>query len=260
MSAAGPYVIVAELHVQTPMKTVLYLPMTFECVVLLSGTMCRSVTRGQSVRHRAPGYLGSTDARHWPCRRRCACARQLRSCARPAIARSCRAVTDRHNVPVGDKSRFPGSNAQQRRTSPRPRPRKRVSVVLAATSLPRSRSVRAIAVCVPIASIVTMQPSMSSTCKSCGIAVISFDFSSVATCPSTTPAPAANALTRCSGRLARRAPARLAVDRHDLIPAQHRLPSAARSAGDASAGHCASPQAPRTFPPGPPVIPSLSPP
>jgi hypothetical protein len=55
---------------------------------------------------------------------------------------------------------------------------------------------------VPIASMVTMQPSMSSTLSSSGIAVISLDFSAVAVWPSTTPALAAKALTRWNGAAA----------------------------------------------------------
>ncbi len=58
------------------------------------------------------------------------------------------------------------------------------------------------AVWMPIASIVTMQPLMSSVVSSSGIAVISLYFSAVAVCPSTTPTSAANAFTRCSGAAA----------------------------------------------------------
>ena len=55
----------------------------------------------------------------------------------------------------------------------------------------------------PIASMVTMQPSSASSRSRRGMAVISLDFASVATCPSTSPLAVAQALTRCSGRLAR---------------------------------------------------------
>ena len=53
----------------------------------------------------------------------------------------------------------------------------------------------------PIASIVTVQPRTSSRARSAGIAVISFDLSSTATCPSTSPLASAQALTRCSAAL-----------------------------------------------------------
>ncbi|TLD47258.1 MAG: hypothetical protein FAZ92_00447 [Accumulibacter sp.] len=53
--------------------------------------------------------------------------------------------------------------------------------------------------CVPIASIVTMQPSSARVVSSSGMAVFSFDFAAVARCPRTTPAWAAKALTRCNG-------------------------------------------------------------
>ena len=52
---------------------------------------------------------------------------------------------------------------------------------------------------VPMASMVTIQPSSARVASSSGIAVFSFDFAAVARCPITTPAPAAKALTRCSG-------------------------------------------------------------
>ena len=54
----------------------------------------------------------------------------------------------------------------------------------------------AISVWVPMASIVTIHPFISS---SLGIAVISLLFSSRASCPSTKPHSAENALTTCSG-------------------------------------------------------------
>ena len=47
--------------------------------------------------------------------------------------------------------------------------------------------------------IVTIQPSSARVAKSSGMAVFSFDFCAVARCPRTSPAPAAKALTRCSG-------------------------------------------------------------
>ena len=59
----------------------------------------------------------------------------------------------------------------------------------------------AISFCVPIASIVTIQPFISSISSSLGIAVISLLFSSHANCPMTSPHSCENALTTCSGRL-----------------------------------------------------------
>ena len=53
--------------------------------------------------------------------------------------------------------------------------------------------------CVRIASIVTIKPSRASVARRSGTAVFSFDFAAVARCPSTSPAPATKALTRCSG-------------------------------------------------------------
>ncbi len=50
----------------------------------------------------------------------------------------------------------------------------------------------------PIASIVTVQPLRLSSLSSSGIAVISLDFSSQATCPSVRPFSLAQAVTRCS--------------------------------------------------------------
>ncbi|EXI76581.1 MAG: hypothetical protein AW10_04143 [Candidatus Accumulibacter appositus] len=50
-----------------------------------------------------------------------------------------------------------------------------------------------------MASMVTIQPSSARVASSSGIAVFSFDFSAVARCPSTRPAWAAKALTRCRG-------------------------------------------------------------
>ena len=50
----------------------------------------------------------------------------------------------------------------------------------------------------PIASSVTIHPDNSSLSNSSGTAVISFDFSSVFTCPSTTPLPHAHALAICN--------------------------------------------------------------
>ena len=64
---------------------------------------------------------------------------------------------------------------------------------------PRSRMAWAMLGWVPMASMVTMQPSSAKVASSSGMAVFSFDFSAVARCPSTSPAPAAKALTRCSG-------------------------------------------------------------
>src|SRR6266849_790633 len=55
--------------------------------------------------------------------------------------------------------------------------------------------------CVPMASMVTMHPSNCSSSKSSGMAVISLDFSSIATCPSTSRASVAQALTRCNSFL-----------------------------------------------------------
>jgi hypothetical protein len=49
----------------------------------------------------------------------------------------------------------------------------------------------------PIASMVTVAPSRSSRRSSAGMAVISFDFSATATCPSTSRLALAQALTRC---------------------------------------------------------------
>ena len=55
----------------------------------------------------------------------------------------------------------------------------------------------AIAFCVPIASMVMIVPLMSTSRKSSGIAVISFDFSAQATCPSDRPNSLAHTLTEC---------------------------------------------------------------
>ena len=55
--------------------------------------------------------------------------------------------------------------------------------------------VLAISVWQPIASIVIMQPEISSAFNSCGMAVISFDFSSTLTCPNTKWLAQAQALT-----------------------------------------------------------------
>src|SRR6266851_9544297 len=51
--------------------------------------------------------------------------------------------------------------------------------------------------CVPIASMVTVQPSRAKVASNSGMAVFSLDFSPVARCPNTKPAPAAKADTRC---------------------------------------------------------------
>jgi hypothetical protein len=56
----------------------------------------------------------------------------------------------------------------------------------------------AIAFWVPIASIVMIAPWMSTSLKSSGMAVISFDFSSQATCPSDSPYSLAQTLTEWS--------------------------------------------------------------
>ena len=71
---------------------------------------------------------------------------------------------------------------------------------------------------VPMASMVTMQPSSARTDSSCGIAVFSLDFSAVACWPSTSPTPAAKALTSCRGRhrLYTCAPTGLAVNGDNL--------------------------------------------
>ena len=55
----------------------------------------------------------------------------------------------------------------------------------------------AIAFWVPIASMVMIAPLMSTSLKSSGIAVISFDFSAHATCPSDRPNSLAQTLTEC---------------------------------------------------------------
>ena len=52
---------------------------------------------------------------------------------------------------------------------------------------------------VPMASMVTMQPSSAMLASNSGIAIFSFDFAAVARCPSTRPAPATKALTKCNG-------------------------------------------------------------
>ena len=59
----------------------------------------------------------------------------------------------------------------------------------------RARIASAIVACVPMASIVTMQPSSASVLSNSGVAVFSFDFLAVARCSSTSPAPAAKPLT-----------------------------------------------------------------
>ena len=55
----------------------------------------------------------------------------------------------------------------------------------------------AIAFWVPIASMVMIAPLMSTSRRSSGIAVISFDFSAQATCPSDRPNSLAQTLTEC---------------------------------------------------------------
>src|SRR5208283_4949740 len=55
----------------------------------------------------------------------------------------------------------------------------------------------AIAFWVPIASMVMIAPLMSTSLRSSGIAVISFDFSAHATCPSDRPNSLAQTLTEC---------------------------------------------------------------
>ena len=63
-----------------------------------------------------------------------------------------------------------------------------------------STNCSAIAFCVPIASMVMIAPLMSTSLRSSGMAVISFDFSSQATCPCDRPyLPSAHMLTHeCS--------------------------------------------------------------
>ena len=51
---------------------------------------------------------------------------------------------------------------------------------------------------VPMASIVTVQPSSASVASSSGMAVFSLDFWEVALCPRISPESAAKALTRCN--------------------------------------------------------------
>jgi hypothetical protein len=51
---------------------------------------------------------------------------------------------------------------------------------------------------VPVASVVTVQPVRARMQSSSGIVVLLLDFSAVARCPSTSPAPAAKTETRCS--------------------------------------------------------------
>ena len=87
------------------------------------------------------------------------------------------------------------------------------------------------AVCVPIASMVTLQPVSDSVESNSGMAVISLDLTAVARCPSTSPAPAAKAETKCSAvastppdrRLVLPSTATISVPRAGkMLPAQRR--------------------------------------
>jgi hypothetical protein len=108
---------------------------------------------------------------------------------------------------------------------------------------PRSRMACAMLGCVPMASMVTMQPSRAKVASSSGMAVFSFDFAAVARCPRTRPAWAANALTRCKGVAPLSRPTtRLAVDGDDFAVRQpgttwptQRRKAAANSSGSIAA-------------------------
>ena len=66
--------------------------------------------------------------------------------------------------------------------------------------------------------MVTTEPAMSTSCRSCGIAVISFDFSSQTAWPSDRPSSLARTLTECgepSPAAFVAAPEGLAVDAED---------------------------------------------
>src|SRR5271165_4362112 len=73
----------------------------------------------------------------------------------------------------------------------------------------------------PIASIVTIAPSISNIVRSLGIAMISLDFSATLTCPSTTRWPAAKADTMWIGAL----PPLLWPDRRTVLPSTATTPT-----------------------------------